>query len=301
VPAAFAAGLRGAILVNWVHDLFPEIAEELGVIRPRGFVARQLRRLRDFSLRAASTNVVVGTLMQNKVRDRGGKTTLRSNWADGTAIRPLGRNGNRQRQDLGFGDRFVVGYSGNLGRAHDDDSIFDAMTMLEGDDRFRFVFTGSGASYERLRRNCERSGLSNVVFRAYQPRENLAESLAMPDVHLVTLRPELEGLVVPSKFYGIAAAGRPAIMIGDEDGEIGAVIRDGNCGIVVPQGEPGALADAIRELAADPERTERLGANARALFESRYDAPIALDAWNELLMHVADPHSDPTPGSLPRP
>jgi Glycosyltransferase len=289
VPAAFAVILRQSILVNWLQDLFPEVAEELHVIRKHGFVAEQLRSLRNFSLRIARTNVVLGRLMQAKVRRRGGRTTLRPNWADGSAIRPIPREANEHRKQLGLSSHFVVGYSGNLGRAHEWVSLLDAMIMLEEDDRVRFVFTGSGASYERLQRKSERYGLKNVIFRPYQPREELAESLAMPDVHLVTLRPELEGLIVPSKFYGVAAAGRPTIMIGSEDGEIGSIVRENDCGIVVPQGEVEILADTIRQLAGDRERVERMGANARALFESQFDAPIALAAWDEILMRATEP------------
>lgn len=287
VPALLAVRLRGAILVNWIHDLFPEIAEELGVLRKRGLIANTLRRLRDASLRRARTNVVLGERMEEIVRARGGATELRPNWADGTAIHPVPREENEKRRELRFGGAFIVGYSGNLGRAHDFETLFEVMRLLSGDEHIRFVFTGAGASYERLRTMTEGAGLRNVVFRAYQPRSALAESLSMPDVHLVTLRSSVEGLIVPSKFYGIAAAGRPTIMVGDERGEIASIVRRHDCGIAVGDGRSDDLADAIRGLATDRARVERMGANARTLFESHFDAPLALAAWDEILRRVA--------------
>lgn len=262
VPAAFAAAARGAGLVNWVHDLFPEIAEELGVLKRRGFLANRLRNLRDFSLRHARTNVVLGERMEAIVRAHGGHTTLRPNWSDGTAIRPVRPEENEQRRQLGFASEFVVGYSGNLGRAHDYQTIFDAMRILRDDRSIRFVFTGAGASYEKLQAMCAREQLPNVLFRPYQPRTALAESLSMPDVHLVTLCSSIEGLIVPSKFYGIAAAGRPTIMIGDESGEIASLVRRYDCGIAVADGHGDLLARAIRGLAADRARAVGMGARA---------------------------------------
>ena len=116
----------------------------------------------------------------------------------------------------------------------------------------RWLFIGDGALYERLKAAVSAQKLSNVDFKPYQPRERLAESLCAIDVHLVSLRPELEGLIVPSKFYGIAAAGRPTIFIGDPDGEIARLITKYECGLTVRQGDGAGLAEAVLELASNP-------------------------------------------------
>ena len=97
-----------------------------------------------------------------------------------------------------------------------------------------WLFIGGGALYQDLQAQVERRRLTSVHFRPYQPSERLAESLSVADVHLVSLRPELEGLIVPSKFYGIAAAGRPTIFVGDKDGEIAQLIARHACGQTVP-------------------------------------------------------------------
>ena len=90
----------------------------------------------------------------------------------------------------------------------------------------------------------------SVMFRPYQSRERLSESLSAPDVHLISLKPNLEGLIVPSKYYGIAAAGRPAIFVGNPDGELARIIRDSKTGFVIRDGDGGGLAEAILKLAA---------------------------------------------------
>ena len=147
----------------------------------------------------------------------------------------------------------------------------------------RWLFVGGGAQFAKLKSTVERRENRNVVFRPYQPRERLSQSLSVPDVHLVTLRPELEGLIVPSKFYGIAAAGRPTIFIGDEDGEVARILRETGTGIVVAEGDGHALAQAIRELAGDPLRCEAMGRRARALFEANYDLSHAVEKWERAI------------------
>jgi colanic acid biosynthesis glycosyl transferase WcaI len=128
--------------------------------------------------------------------------------------------------------------------------------------------------------------------RPYQPKERLGETLAAADVHLVSLKPALEGLIVPSKFYGIAAAGRPTIFIGAKDGEIARLLAETGCGFTVPPGDGKALVNKILELAADRKLCATLGARARLAFERQWNRKQALTRW-EMLLHAV---SNPDPG-----
>jgi hypothetical protein len=122
--------------------------------------------------------------------------------------------------------------------------------------------------------------------------------MAAADLHLVSLRPELEGLVVPSKFYGIAAAARPVAFIGDASGELARLIVESDCGVATPAGRGDLLAQVILELATDPDRVRRLGGNARRLLDSSFSRSAAHDKWHHLLLAtVADPRALPSPNS----
>ena len=121
------------------------------------------------------------------------------------------------------------------------------------------------------------------MFRPYQSRERLSESLSAPDVHLISLKPNLEGLIVPSKYYGIAAAGRPTIFVGNPDGELARIIRDSKTGFVIRDGDGVGLAEAILKLARNPELAAEQGERARQLFESKYDFAHAITAWQNLI------------------
>ena len=312
--------LRGALLVNWLQDLFPEVAEAVGGrgggSRLGRVLHRAFRALRNWSLKGAAMNVAIGEGMAERIRLLGvaqARVCVIPNWADGDLIRPLDRAGNVLSGQWGLEGAFVVGYSGNLGRVHDHATIIDAMSCLEkpcatvgaaipsreesrdgsaaergiGDRPIVWLFVGGGTGFEALRREAEQRHLSSVVFKPYQPRSNLAASLGLADVHLVSLRPELEGLVVPSKYYGIAAAGRPAIFIGAAEGEIGRALACSEAGLTVPQGDAAALAGAIMTLAKHPERRRHMGANARLAFERAFDKRRAVERWQTALRNVA--------------
>lgn len=256
VVAAFGAKR----IVNWVQDLFPEVAESLGIRAPR-----LLRTIRDWSLRRARTNVVLGDLMAARVP----KAVVIHNWADAN-LAPIAVPN----------DRFTVGYSGNLGRAHEFATILGAMQNLA---HVRFLFTGGGAQLEAVKR----AAGANAEFRPYAPREKLSESLSAADAHLVSLQPSLEGLIVPSKFYGVLAVARPVIFIGAEDGELARIIREHRCGVVIAPGDVDGLTRAIDGLAADRDEAAEMGRRGRELYLARFAPHRAFEAWERVLEEAA--------------
>lgn len=291
VVAMVVARLRGATLVNWVQDLFPEVAEALEV-KGIGPLAPLLRWLRNLSLRAARTNVVLGERMAARLVEQGvdaKAVTIIHNWSDAAAIHPVVAQENPLRREWGLEGKFVVGYSGNMGRAHEFSTLLDAVELLQGDASIVFLFIGSGARRAWVEKEVRRRGLANVIFKPYQPRELLAQSLSVPDLHVISLLPPLEGLIVPSKFYGIAAAGRPTLFIGDTKGEIALILRQHHCGASVAIGDVEGVVHEIRTLAHyQPQLTALQGLNARRLFEQRFTHASAFDAWRDLLQrHTA--------------
>jgi glycosyltransferase involved in cell wall biosynthesis len=290
-----------AFAIHWLQDLFPEVASPRGAgggARGIGFAA--LRALRDHSLRQAAMNVVIGARMAAHLTHRGVETArvrLIPNWADGVAITPVDHAANPFRAGLGGHDALVIGYSGNLGRVHEIDTVLEAMTiMTRRDDHaggagrdILWLFVGDGALMPRLRAEVTRRALANVVFKPYQARETLAWSLSAPDLHLVFLRPEFEGLVVPSKVYGIAAAGRAILFVGDGRGEVADLIARHGCGTTVATGDGVGLARVIADLARQPCLIAKLGQSSRRAFESEFSATIAIARWESVLDQLALP------------
>jgi glycosyltransferase involved in cell wall biosynthesis len=297
VVAAPVALLRGAILVNWFQDVFPEAAEATGLAGRTGKVLfRAARSLRNWSIRRASLNVALGELMAERLREAGTRecpVVVRPNWSDGDLVYPVAASDNSLRLAWNLDGKFVVGYSGNLGRVHELDALLAAMSYVAAEDlngarpSIAFLFIGGGAHYPRLHQEIAHRQLKNVHFKPYQPSERLAESLSLPDVHLISLRPQLEGIVVPSKLYGILAAGRPAIFIGDDNGEVARCLRRTDCGLTVLPSEGRALAKHIISLAENPKRAAEMGRRARSSFEAQFDKRIAIAEWTHLLSGVS--------------
>jgi glycosyltransferase involved in cell wall biosynthesis len=141
----------------------------------------------------------------------------------------------------------------------------------------------------------QQRGLNNITIKPFQSRKALSESLGVPDVHLISLRPELEGFVVPSKVYGIAAAGRPALFIGAADGEIASILREAECGATIAVGQPDDLVARIRDLRASPDLRKDWGDNARRALDTRFDLTIAVACWSRTLSDCAAPRVVPFP------
>ena len=202
VTAALPCALTGAALVNWVSDLFPEVATGLGVIKRRSFTAILCRALRNMSFRQARLNVVPMAAMPTVLEDIGiprSRIAVVSSWSDGDAIHPIMESDCALRREWGLEGKFVLGYSGNLGRAHDFTTVVDVAARLRDCDDIAFLFVGGGNRRDWVEQEALRRGLRNIVMKPLQPRARLAEALSVPDVHLVSLLPAMEPYVVPSK------------------------------------------------------------------------------------------------------
>lgn len=293
VVAMEVARRRGLRLVTWQQDLYPEIAALLGMPFFNGPLGHGLATLRDRSLRAAEANVVVGDRMAERVRSRGlapDRIHVIPNWCDDEEIRPVAGCDNPLRREWGLVGRFVVGYSGNLGRAHEFDTVLGAAERLRDHPSIVFLLIGGGNRFDELRRRVRQRRLDGRFrFIPYQQQAALRNSLGVPDLHWVSLKPELEGVVFPSKLYGIAAAGRPIIAIAAEGGEIGGLVRSYDCGVVIAPGDAGALAAALRDLSMDRHRVTGMGQRARQMLEAHFTRRQALARWRALLSDITSP------------
>ena len=168
------------------------------------------------------------------------------------------------------------------------DTVLGAAELLRDEPDVLFAFVGAGPRREAVEREVQCRGLGNVEFRPHVDRPRLGESLTAGDLHLVTLREGIAGLVVPSKIYGILAAGRPTLYVGPDEGEVAEILEEGRCGTRVALGDAAALATAIRDYVADEGRRSDEGARARELFERRFAKERALGALRRLFESLAE-------------
>ncbi|MBU3665174.1 MAG: glycosyltransferase family 4 protein [Chthoniobacterales bacterium] len=280
VAAVTLASGRSRKRIHWAQDIYPELAEELGVIERAGFAARVLRAVSTRALRKQDEVVAVGRCMREKLIARGvnaGSIDVIPNWS------PVGKPSDEavagMRKRMGWADKFIVLYSGNIGLAHDFATIVEAAKILRG-GRVHIVFAGEGQRAEEVK--AALSGIANVSFVPPQPKQDLAAFLAAADLHLVTVRESLAGLVVPSKIYGIMAAGRPVIYVGPEESEAGLLIAKCGAGLVFCNGNAAGVASALEELERDRPRVAEMGSIAEQA-AGEFTFGKALGRWKEIL------------------
>jgi glycosyltransferase involved in cell wall biosynthesis len=281
VGAWLVAALRGARLVHWIQDIYPELAMELAGQRWLAV----LRPLRNAAWRRAAACVTLGGDMAAvpiAAGVSGARLRVIPNWAPAGLAPAAEADIAALRREWQLEGKFVVAYSGNLGRVHDLAPVLAVAEQLRAEPAIAFLFIGGGARRAALEAEARRRGLGNVHFRPAQPRARLAATLGVGDVHLVTLLPGCERLVYPSKLYGIAAVARPVLFIGPRGCELARTVGALRLGGAFTRDEPDAIADALRLLAAQPAAREDFAAAARA-FAVTHAFPRALAAWQDTL------------------
>jgi glycosyltransferase involved in cell wall biosynthesis len=269
--AAWLAGLRHrAPLVMAFQDIFPEVAVTMENFQSP-VVNAALQSVNRFLVRRAARSIAIGETMRRRLIDGKGappdRVVVIPNWADTSLIRPGPRDNTFARAN-DLSGRFVVMHSGNLGLSQSLETLVDAAALLGDVPDVRLVVQGEGVKKAELEARVKALGLANVIFLPFAPKTQLGESLSAADVCVVSLRRGLAGYIVPSKLYGILAAGRPFIAAVEAECEVASLATTHDCGVVIEPGDARALADAILACRADRARLAKMGANARAIATS---------------------------------
>ncbi len=306
--------VRRCSFVFWTMDLYPDIPVAAGVIKGGSLAHRILDVLDRICLGSADAVVVLGRCMRERIVSKGidpHRIHVIPPWSDPAEVRDVparpiggavpnavapmpavsagrraGPGANPYRVEWDIGDRFVIQYSGNCGVGHDVRSVCDAMLAMRDDDSLRWVFVGGGVMKPVIEEHVRRHSIANVVLRPYQPRNRLGELIALGDAHLVLVADGFSGLLIPSKFYGILAAARPAIYVGPSGSEVARVILEEECGIVVANRDGPGLVDAVRALQRKPAECAAMGGRGRHALVLRYSMQIACERWRACLHDV---------------
>jgi putative colanic acid biosynthesis glycosyltransferase WcaI len=265
--------LRRVPVVFVIEDLYPDILFASGLLRAQSLPGRALRRMFGGWMRQMTAIIVLGDYMKRRLLASYSQLLHENiypihNWHDGDLLHPIAREANRE-------SAVVFQYSGNLGTAHDFAPLLNAADRLRDEEGIQFEFIGRGRHLDFIEREIRERKLSQCRIRDYVPQAELNSSLNQADVCLVTLRPGYEGLIVPSKIYGIMAVGKPALYIGPPSGEIPDLIRHHSIGWVVESGNENQLVEAILEATRQPDVRKSYGANARRAFDAFYERRIA--------------------------
>jgi len=289
IAGALIARLAGRPFVYNIRDLYPDMAVGGDIVRSGEWVARW-ESLHRRALKQAARVIVLGDDMRERILAKGVAAERVVVVRDGTtpscAPASMPDRGDPVVQEIRHGFPFVVLHAGNLGFYGAWDTLLAAAKILSNENA-GFVFIGDGANRAALESSAH--DLPNVKFAPFRPVAQLPHVMMAGNVHIVTVKRGLEGVVVPSKLYSILAAGRPIIVIAPAECDAARIVVESGCGVAADPDDPAAVAAAIRELRAQPLRLAEMGRRARET-AAKYARVDELNRFIAIIESVAQPH-----------
>jgi glycosyltransferase involved in cell wall biosynthesis len=264
IAGAFVARMSGCPFVYNIRDLYPDMAVGGNIVQPSHWVDRW-ERMHRRALKQADRVIVLGEDMRNRILSKGVSPDRVVVVRDGTTFpAAMPSLDDPVVQEIRSGFPFVALHAGNLGFYGAWQTLLKAAEILRNENT-GLVFIGDGANRAALQSSATAS--PNVRFLPFRPAEQIPHVMMAGDVHIVTVRRGLEGIVVPSKLYSILAAGRPVLAVADPESDAVRIVRESGCGISADPDDPLAVAAAIRRLRDDSAQLQEMGRRARETAE----------------------------------
>ncbi|MCC0175729.1 glycosyltransferase family 4 protein [Waterburya agarophytonicola K14] len=285
--AGYIANLfLGLEYICLIYDLYPDAVVELGIVSEGSFIAKLWNKINTFVWQKSKKIIVLSETMKQRIIDRhpqfDDKISVIHNWADADWIKPIQKEENWFARQHKLDHKFTVLYSGNMGRCHDLETILGTIKLLQHEP-VQFVFIGAGTKHEQCRQAVAEFKLNNCTFLPYQDKTNLPYSLTACDLALVSIAPGLEGVVAPSKLYGIMAAGKAIAAICEPHSYLRQIVDNAACGASFDNQSSQELADFIISLARNPELAANMGNAGRSYMIENFTPKIITGQYRQVL------------------
>jgi colanic acid biosynthesis glycosyl transferase WcaI len=271
IIGAFLSKIRGFSYTLHVMDLYPDLLMKHKLLRNRSMIKKMLGKLSEYSFKSASKIFVIGRCMNELMSQKNidiKKLEIIQNWPDESLERYTG-DGSIFRKKYNLNDKFLVMYSGNMGEFHIFETILSVAKLTQNIKKLAFVFIGKGGRKHEIE-NAINSGIRNIVLLDHLPNDDYADALLAGNIHFASLRKGYEGLLVPSKFYGILAIGRPIMYEGRVSGELARTINENKCGQVIEQNDCVEMKRCILKYMGDSGLELAHGTSSRKTYEDFY-------------------------------
>ena len=284
---ALASLVRGCSYTLLIHDCYPEVLVAVGKLERNSFAVRIIDFFNRWLYKHAQKIIVVGRdmadLIEKKSRGLDIPIVYIPNWAEVDEVRPVPRKENSLIRELGVEHKLIVLHAGNIGYPTDVKTVIEAIKRLANDDRFHFVFIGSGVKRRLLQDAVDKLQLENLTLLDPRPRTEQVDFLNACDIGLISLVPNMYGAAMPSKTYNIMAAGKPVLALTDNDSELARVIDENEIGWHLEPGDADSLEAALNGIYDRREELEKMGQLARAEAEQNYTLSLAINRYKEAL------------------
>lgn len=284
--------LKKARLIYNIQDFNPEQVKAVEFTGNK-LILNTMMLMDKHSCKAANKVIVVGRDMIDTLHQRFGEKMVPyayiNNWIDEKEIYPLpeGDAGVQKfRKRYGLDNRFVMMYSGNIGLYYDLPNLLKLIAQFQQEKEVVFAFIGEGSVLEELKEYQQKHQLENVVFIPYQEKKDLIYSLNAGDVHFVMNAKGIKGVSVPSKLYGVMAAGKPVLGILEEGAEARLIVEEAECGRVVSPEDYEAIRNLIREFIQkrNSEELSCMGEKGRSYLVQHLTKDVSIKKYRDEIL-----------------
>jgi len=297
--AASCALLRKLKLIGsyiyLIFDVYPDTAIRLGVIKKNGLLSGLWDCLNGFILKNTSAVIVIGRCMKEVIAEKMKKICCNENdkiynitmWSDDKLIKAAKGKDNPLIKKWNLENKFVVCYSGNMGRFHDMETVIRSAEILKTNEHICFLFVGEGHKKQDIIKYATEYNLQNCQFHTYVTRQKLGFLMNLADVGIVSLLESQEGLSVPSKAFGLMAAGVPIIAVMSAKSEISRIVTEENCGLVTKPGNEKTLATNILRLYNNKNELEQMGKNSLNAINEKHNLENVSKQYFDLITEIS--------------
>ena len=269
IIGAWLSRLRGIPYAIHIMDHYPGLVGALGYLSEDGWLYKLLDRKMDKALQKASFVTVLGVCMRKMVEAKGVSPDKIKQVINVPSIKdePLTVD---YFSKIGLSDKFTIIYAGNMGIAHEFRSVLKVISRLgQSHPDIHFIMLGKGHRKSEVQKYFDDNSPQNMTMVGYLETEEFTAIMKQTDVHLITLRDNFNGLLVPSKLYSSMALGKPVLFEGPEENEITSVLNQFDAGRRVAHLDDTALEKTILDFYHNRSQVELQGKNAKGYFDEQ--------------------------------
>ena len=285
--------IKGGKLIYNIQDFNPEQTIAVGYAKNK-LLLNTVMAVDKFSCKNSDKVIVVGRDMQETLKNRFNNKKVPSNvfinnWINEKEIYPLEQNHPKIvafKEKYNLKDKFIIMYSGNIGLYYDLENIIKVIGEFKDREDVVFAFIGDGTVKSKIEEYVTNNNLNNVTFIPYQDKADLIYSLNAADIHWVVNAKGIKGVSVPSKLYGVMAAGKPVLGVLDEGSEARLIVEECNCGVCIEPGNYKEISRNIEYILNNKELIKSLGQNGRKYLEVNLTKDVSINKYKDTILSL---------------
>lgn len=283
--------IKGGRLIYNIQDFNPEQTMAVGYSKNK-LLLNLVMAVDKFSCKVSDKVIVVGRDMQETLRNRFNnkkvpKNVFINNWINEKDIYPLEQNHLKIinfKEKYNLNDKFIIMYSGNIGLYYDLENIIKVIGEFKDRQDVIFAFVGDGTVKDKVEAYVNENNLNNVTFIPYQDKADLIYSLNAADIHWVVNAKGIKGVSVPSKLYGVMAAGKPVLGVLDKGSEARLIVEESNCGVCIEPGNYKEIKNKINYILDNKQKIKSLGQKGRIYLEQNLTKDVSINKYKEQIL-----------------